>query len=104
VTVNSPTALAAAAAEGPVSIAIDASGIAFQLYFGGIMKYFCGTSLDHGVLLVGYGTESGTDYWIVKNSWGPSWGEKGYFRILREMTKEGPGVCGLQLSASFPMF
>lgn len=104
VTPNSPKALAEAAASGPVSIAIDASGIAFQLYFGGIMKHFCGTSLDHGVLLVGYGTDNGTDYWLVKNSWGSGWGEKGYFRILRSMDKEGkPGVCGLQQQPSYPV-
>jgi C1A family cysteine protease len=67
------------------------------------MKHFCGTSLDHGVLVVGYGTEGSTDYWILKNSWGAGWGEKGYFRILREQSKEGPGVCGLQLDASYPI-
>ena len=104
VTPNSPTALATAAALGPVSIAIDASGIAFQLYHGGIMKKFCGQSLDHGVLLVGYGTDNGTDFWLVKNSWGASWGEKGYFRILREMDKQGGGVCGLQQQPSYPQF
>ena len=104
VTPNSPTALATAAALGPVSIAIDASGIAFQLYHGGIMKKFCGQSLDHGVLLVGYGTDNGTDFWLVKNSWGASWGEKGYFRILREMDKQGGGVCGLQQQPSYPSF
>jgi len=56
---NSPTALMAAVAQGPVSIAIDASAYAFQLYNDGIMKRFCGTSLDHGVLLVGYGVDNG---------------------------------------------
>jgi len=101
---KSPAALAAAVAEGPVSIAIDAGSILFQLYHGGIMKHLCGTSLDHGVLLVGYGTDKGTDYWLVKNSWGASWGEKGYFRILRDMTKDGAGVCGLQLQPSYPIF
>ena len=101
---KSPSALAAAVAEGPVSVAIDASGLFFQLYFGGIMKHFCGQSLDHGVLVVGYGTEKGTDYWILKNSWGSMWGEKGYFRILRSMDKEGyGGVCGLQQQPSFPI-
>jgi C1A family cysteine protease len=101
---KSPSALAAAVAEGPVSIAIDAGSPLFSLYHGGIMKRFCGQSLDHGVLLVGYGSEKGTDYWLVKNSWGPTWGEKGYFRILRSMDKEGAGgVCGLQLDPSFPI-
>jgi C1A family cysteine protease len=104
VTPKSPTELASAVAEGPVSVAIDASGIFFQLYHGGIMKRFCGTSLDHGVLVVGYGTDNGTDYWLLKNSWGSGWGEKGYFRILRTMDKEAPGVCGLQLQPSYPLF
>merc|ERR1719272_223279 len=77
VTTKSADALKAAVAEGPVSVAIDAAGIGFQLYFGGIMKHFCGTSLDHGVLVVGYGSSSsGEDYWILKNSWGGGWGEK----------------------------
>jgi len=93
---NSPSALEAAAALGPVSIAIEADKAAFQLYNGGILSSTaCGTTLDHGVLLVGYGTEAGKDFWIVKNSWGPSWGEKGYIRLLKD-TKTGPGICGLQ--------
>lgn len=101
---NSPADLAAAVAEGPVSVAIDAASILFQLYHGGIMKRFCGTSLDHGVLVVGYGTEKGQDYWLLKNSWGGSWGEKGYFRMKRDMSTEGPGFCGLQKQASYPEF
>jgi len=105
VTTKSPSALQAAVAEGPVSVAIDAAGLAFQLYFGGIIKHFCGTSLDHGVLVVGYGTDKGTDYWLLKNSWGAGWGEKGYFRILREQSKDNSaGVCGLQLQPSYPTF
>merc|ERR1719498_80001 len=104
VTQNSPQALQDAVATGPVSIAVSAASLGFQLYHGGILKRFCGTQLDHGVLAVGYGTEKGQDYWIVKNSWGAGWGEHGYLRILREMNKQGPGVCGLQSQASYPIF
>jgi len=101
---KSADALKAAVAEGPVFVAIDAAGIGFQLYFGGIMKHFCGTSLDHGVLVVGYGTDKGEDFWLLKNSWGGSWGEKGYFRIFRDQKSTDAGVCGLQLQPSFPLF
>jgi C1A family cysteine protease len=102
---NTPLELKAAVATGPVSVAIDAAGIGFQLYFGGIMKHFCGTSLDHGVLVVGYGTSSSNeDFWILKNSWGGSWGEKGFFRIFRDDSEAGPGVCGLQEQPSYPIF
>ena len=78
--------------------------MAFQAYKSGIIKRFCGTSLDHAVLAVGYGTENGSDFWLVKNSWGTSWGEKGYVKIARDMSKNGPGVCGIQLKANFPSF
>ena len=104
VTPKSPSALQTAVADGPVSVAIDASSILFQLYHGGIMKHFCGTSLDHGVLLVGYGSEKGQDYWLLKNSWGASWGEKGYFRMKRDDKEGEPGFCGLQLQPSYPEF
>lgn len=103
VTVNDPTALATALQSGPVSVAVDAS-LAWQFYFGGIVKHFCGTSLDHGVLLVGYGTDKGTDYWLIKNSWGAGWGEKGYIRVARDMKTTGAGVCGLQQQPSIPEF
>ena len=53
--------------------------------------------MDHGVALVGYGTEKGKDYWIVRNSWGKGWGEHGYARIIR-----GKNACGLANAASYP--
>jgi len=69
-----------------VSIAIEADTSFFQLYSGGILNgSACGTSLDHGVIVVGYGT----DYWTVRNSWGSSWGENGYVRLAR--TGNGAG-------------
>ena len=108
VTPNSPQALMTAVALGPVSVAIDASSDAFQDYDFGIMtdSFDCGTDLDHGVLVVGYGSTGGrwpTPYWILKNSWGSGWGESGYFRVYRDM-KAGPGMCGLQMQASYAMY
>ena len=87
---NSPMSFKAALAEGPVAVAIDASTFHFQFYRKGIIKKWCGTRLDHGVLAVGYGTEDGVDYYVVKNSWGPKWGDHGFFKVLRNDTAEEP--------------
>merc|ERR1711981_414193 len=86
-------ALMSAAAQQPVSIAIEADQSSFQSYSGGVLTKECGSSLDHGVLLVGYGTDGDKDYWKVKNSWGGSWGDRGYIRLQRG--KGGAGECGL---------
>lgn len=103
VTVNSPSALLEAVQHGPVAVAVDAS-VRWQFYLGGIVEYLCGTNLDHGVLLVGYGVAgNGEKYWIVKNSWGAMWGEKGYIRIHRDDTEGKPGACGIQMAASYPL-
>jgi KDEL-tailed cysteine endopeptidase len=80
VTHYSNSALKQALNLGPVAIAIDASNL--QFYTGGVINDNCGVQLNHGVLAVGYGTDSdGTDYYIIKNSWSASWGEAGYFKI-----------------------
>merc|ERR1712048_912205 len=88
--ISSESALLDAVANtGPISVAIEADQMSFQLYSGGVLTGSCGTNLDHGVLAVGFGTESGTDYWKVKNSWGSSWGDNGYVLIQRGVNKCG---------------
>ena len=95
---GSVSALESAVAQQPVSIAIQADQTAFQSYSGGVLTGTCGTSLDHGVLVVGYGTLNGQDYWKVKNSWGPTWGDNGYVLIEKSASNE----CGVLLAASYP--
>lgn len=95
--------LAQALALGPVSVGVDASGIAFKFYKSGIITRWCGTAIDHAVLAVGYGTEKGQDYWLVKNSWKDDWGEKGYFRVARDMSAKDEGMCGILQTPSYPI-
>lgn len=63
----------------------------------------CGTALDHGVVAVGYGTENGTDYWLVRNSWGTTWGESGYIKLQRNAVESFAGKCGIAMEASYPV-
>ena len=76
--------------HGPISTAIDAANANMQMYQGGVACPACpiddntGPTLDHAVAFVGWGTDpKGGDYWLIKNSWGATWGESGYYRICR---------------------
>ena len=104
VKVNDQISLKGAIAMQPVSVAIEADQRYFQSYSSGILTDAtkCGVNLDHGVLATGYGEENGVKYWLVKNSWGESWGEQGYVKIARSDSTNDPGVCGIAMMASFP--
>ncbi len=91
----------ASIAVNPVSVAIQANHLSFQLYKSGVYTGNCGTKLDHGVLAVGFGELSGKKYIKVKNSWGSGWGSNGY--IFIERTGDGKGKCGIQMAASYPI-
>ncbi len=104
VTPNSDSAMMTALAQQPVSIAIEADQSSFQLYKSGVFTGSCGTNLDHGVLVVGYGSDNGVDFYKVKNSWSTSWGENGYIRLGRgSQYNKGAGQCGMLMEGSYPV-
>ncbi|KAM9777535.1 procathepsin L-like [Neosynchiropus ocellatus] len=93
--------LGSLATVGPVAAYVDASQPTFQLYNGGIYdEPKCSSRLvDHAVLIVGYGTENGKDYWLVKNSFGVGWGEAGYIRMSRNKNNQ----CGIATYTGYPL-
>ena len=101
---SSDEAMMAALSQQPVSIAIEADQKDFQLYSSGVFTGGCGTKLDHGVLAVGYGSLDGQDYYLVKNSWGETWGSSGYIMLGRgDEFNKGNGQCGMLMQASYPV-
>merc|ERR1712241_481134 len=92
---SSSSALMSALNQQPVSVAVQADQSAFQRYSGGIVTSGCGTNLDHGVLAAGYDSTQG--YYLVKNSWGRSWGDAGYLKI-----STSGNVCGIHSQPSYP--
>jgi len=104
---SSEMALLSAIAMQPISVAIEASQFVFQFYKSGVLTdESCGKNggVDHGVLAIGYGTDLDTQqpYFLVKNSWGPTWGDSGYVKIGRK-TKNKFGICSILKMASFPV-
>lgn len=91
----------AVATVGPITVGIDADHASFLFYSSGIYdEPSCNPeNLSHAVLLVGYGSEGGQDYWIIKNSWGTGWGEGGYMKLLRN----GQNTCGIASYALYPI-
>jgi C1A family cysteine protease len=101
---SSDSMMMSALDKQPVSVAIEADEKDFQLYKSGVFTGTCGTNLDHGVLLVGYGTVNGNDYYILKNSWGETWGRNGYIYLGRGSEyNNGDGQCGVLLEGSYPV-
>ncbi len=100
VTPSSPSQMKAALTQQPLAVAIEADKMVFQTYQSGVLTDSrCGTNLDHAVLAVGFGTENGQDYWLVKNSWNTTWGDKGYIKLGMDSTN---GTCGVQMDPNQP--
>lgn len=107
---NSDADMMTALSKTVVSIAVEGDESTFQLYKSGVFTGKCGTSLDHAVALVGYGTMNGLDYYILRNSWSASWGQSGYMLIGKgnnpatgKPYNNGSGQCGLLMEASYPV-
>lgn len=90
-------ALKEAVGNQPVGCSIAASSRAFQLYQKGVLSDDkCGDEVNHAVLIIGYGTEQGRDYWLIKNSWGVNWGEHGFGKLRRGLPGSEYGECGIK--------
>lgn len=97
---ESAQAMKEALQSNPITVAVDANCDDFMYYSSGVLTKSCGTGLDHAIAAVGYGSDNGQEYWIIRNSWAASWGEEGYIRMAIEET--GAGVCGVQMESYWP--
>ena len=90
---------------GPVSICLDVSPNTFSSYKSGVWDgksstgTQCSATINHAMLLVGYGTENGVDYWLIRNSWGSGWGDKGYIKVKAN----GSNLCGITTESVVPV-
>ena len=102
---NNPDAIIEALQYGPVTAAVAADNQVFTFYSQGILNSSdCGTSINHAILIVGYGNDTeGTPFWTIKNTWGINWGEDGYIRIQRDLVAGGPGICGINTYVVMPI-
>lgn len=100
---NNELELKKAVAQQPIAIGVEADESAWQFYSSGVLTRGCHDNLDHGVLLVGYGTDNGTKFWNIKNSWGTGWGEDGFIRVIRTDSTSSSGMCGVAGDASYPI-
>ena len=100
---NNAKALKTAIADGPVSVGVDADSGVFQFYTSGILNSpSCGTDIDHAIVAVGYGVDPNKgEYYIVRNSWGSSWGDRGYLKIA---IVDGVGICAIQKAPVYPTY
>ncbi|KAL6538674.1 hypothetical protein OROGR_012662 [Orobanche gracilis] len=98
---NDESALQIAVANQPVAVSMNAHGVDFQHYSSGVFGGQCETTLTHTATVVGYGEDDGIKYWLVKNSWGTDWGEKGYIRMQRDI-EEDEGLCGIAKEPAYP--
>mmetsp|Transcript_3837 Transcript_3837/g.3630 ORF Transcript_3837/g.3630 Transcript_3837/m.3630 type:complete len:327 (+) Transcript_3837:194-1174(+) len=98
---NSPNSLMAIVAQWPVTVVVESNQAAWQFYRTGIITDNCGVNLDNSVLIVGYDNTNNPPYWIVKNSWGASWGENGYIRIA---ISSGSGICGINMVPTYTIY
>jgi hypothetical protein len=103
VSTRSEVSLQNAVAMQPVCVGIHAVSFNFQHYTKGIYNGPCGTKLNHAVTIIGYGHEGKDKYWIVKNSWGDKWGEKGFIKMKKNIARKQEGLCGITINVVFPL-